>query len=179
MSRIGKKAIEIPQDVKITVLEKKVTVKGKFGILEKTFVNPFILIHHDEKRLVLERQNEEKKTREYHGLMRALIQNMVEGVSTQFTKILTAEGVGYKFQLDGKKLSVTVGYAHPIEFIIPADITIKLDSPTKISLFGTDKEKVGFLASEIRATRPPEPYKGKGVMYEGEIIRRKAGKTGK
>jgi len=179
MSRIGKKAIEIPQDVKITVENKIVTVKGKFGSLEKTFVNPFILIHINEKRLVLERQNEEKKTREYHGLMRALIQNMVEGVSTQFTKILIAEGVGYKFQLEGKNLLVTVGYAHPISFFIPPEITLKLESPTKISLTGTDKEKVGFLASEIRATRPPEPYKGKGVMYEGEIIRRKAGKTGK
>lgn len=179
MSRIGKKAIEIPKDVKIIVQDKIVTVKGKFGTLEKTFVNPFILIHNDDKRLVLERQNEEKKTREYHGLMRALIQNMVDGVNTQFTKILIAEGVGYKFQMEGKDLLVTVGYANPIRFVISKDITIKLESPTKVSICGTDKEKVGFLASEIRATRPPEPYKGKGIMYEGEIIRRKAGKTGK
>ena len=179
MSRIGKKAIDIPKDVIITVQNQTVTVKGKFGTLQKTFVNPFIMIYQDEKKLVLNRQNEEKKTRAYHGLMRALIQNMVQGVNTQFSKNLIAEGVGYKFQLEGQNLFVTVGYANPIQFVIPNDITMKLESATKVCILGTDKEKVGFLASEIRATRPPEPYKGKGILYEGEIIRRKAGKTGK
>ena len=115
----------------------------------------------------------------YHGLTRALIQNMIIGVNAKFSKILVAEGVGYKFQLDKQRLILNMGYTHPIEFIIPSDLEIKAESPTKIIISGIDKEKVGFLAAKIREIRPPEPYKGKGIMYEGEKILRKAGKSGK
>ena len=111
--------------------------------------------------------------------MRALIQNMVKGVDQQFSKVLIAEGVGYKFQIEKTNLIVNVVYSHPIQFAIPSDLSIKVESITKISISGIDKERVGFFASQIRSTRPPEPYKGKGILYEGEKILRKAGKTGK
>lgn len=178
MSRIGKKLIQIPNDVSLTITEEKILVKGKHGILEQSLLN---LLHFNlsENKLFITRKNDEKKTREYHGLIRALIQNMVIGVTQKFSKTLIAEGVGYKFQVDKKSLIVNAGYTHPIEFPIPEDLEIKLESATKISIFGINKEKVGFLAAKIRDTRPPEPYKGKGLLYDGEIIRRKAGKTGK
>ena len=133
----------------------------------------------DEHKIILTRNDETKKTREYHGLMRALIQNMVTGVTEKFSKTLIAEGVGYKFQIDKTNLIVNVGYTHPIEFPISKELLVKLETPTKITISGIDKEQVGFLAAQIRDTRPPEPYKGKGILYDGEKIRRKAGKTGK
>jgi len=178
MSRIGKKLIDIPTDVSITLSNEKIIVKGKYGILEQSLLN---LLNFDlsDNKLSITRINDEKKTREYHGLIRALVQNMVIGVTTKFSKILTAEGVGYKFQIDKNQLIVNAGYTHPIEFPIPEGIEIKLESPIKISITGINKEQVGFLAAKIRATRPPEPYKGKGLLYCGEIIIRKAGKTGK
>lgn len=178
MSRIGKKLIDIPTDVSITLSNEKIIVKGKYGILEQSLLN---LLNFDlsDNKLSITRINDEKKTREYHGLIRALVQNMVIGVTTKFSKILTAEGVGYKFQIDKNQLIVNAGYTHPIEFPIPEGIEIKLESPIKISITGINKEQVGFLAAKIRATRPPEPYKGKGLLYSGEIVRRKAGKTGK
>jgi large subunit ribosomal protein L6 len=178
MSRIGKKLITIPKDVSIKLENQKIIVKGKYGVLERTISN-FIQIVTEENKLFVHRLNEEKKTKESHGLTRALLQNMITGVDQKFSKILIAEGVGYKFLIEKEQLVVNVGYSHPITFKIPEDITIKLESNTKISLVGIDKEKIGFLASEIRSIRPPEPYKGKGIMYEGEKIRRKAGKTGK
>ena len=178
MSRIGKKLIQIPNDVSLTITEEKILVKGKHGILEQSLLN-LLNFNLSENKLFITRKNDEKKTREYHGLIRALIQNMVIGVTQKFSKTLIAEGVGYKFQVDKKSLIVNAGYTHPIEFPIPEDLEIKLESATKISIFGINKEKVGFLAAKIRDTRPPEPYKGKGLLYDGEIIRRKAGKTGK
>jgi large subunit ribosomal protein L6 len=178
MSRVGKKLINIPKDVTITVNNNNITVKGKHGILERE-VNDLVTINIKDDQLSIKRINEAKKTRAYHGLIRALIQNMVTGVNQLFTKTLVAEGVGYKFQTDAKKLVVNVGFTHPIEFLIPSDLNIKQDGPTKIHISGIDKEKVGFLASQIRDTRPPEPYKGKGILYDGEKILRKAGKTGK
>jgi len=178
MSRIGKKAINIPKDVSIILKENNIVVKGKYGTLERTLLN-LLNIEIIENKVVITRQDETKKSREYHGLIRALLQNMVSGVSEKFKKILIAEGVGYKFQIEKNVLVVNVGYTHPIEFPIPSDIEIKIESPTKIAISGIDKEKVGFLASIIRDTRPPEPYKGKGILYDGEKIIRKAGKTGK
>lgn len=178
MSRIGKKLIQIPNDVSLTITEEKILVKGKHGILEQSLLN-LLNFTLSENKLFITRKNDEKKTREYHGLIRALIQNMVTGVTQKFSKTLIAEGVGYKFQVEKKSLIVNVGYTHPIEFSIPEDLEIKLESATKISILGINKEKVGFLAAKIRDTRPPEPYKGKGLLYDGEIIRRKAGKTGK
>ena len=178
MSRIGKKLIQIPKDVSLTITEDKVLVKGKFGNLEQSLLK-LLTFTISEDKLFITRINDEKKTREYHGLIRALIQNMVLGVTQKFSKVILAEGVGYKFQVDKKVLIVNAGYTHPIQFPIPEDLEIKQESPTKISISGINKEKVGFLAAKIRDTRPPEPYKGKGLLYDGEIIRRKAGKTGK
>jgi len=178
MSRIGKKLIEIPEGVSIAVQDNKIIVKGKHGTLEREILDVLdVLI--EEKKLVLKRLKESKEVKSYHGLIRALLQNMVKGVDQQFSKVLIAEGVGYKFQVEKTNLIVNVGYSHPIQFSIPTDLAIKVESNTKISILGIDKEKVGFFASQIRSTRPPEPYKGKGILYEGEKILRKAGKTGK
>lgn len=178
MSRIGKKLIQIPKDVSLTITEDKILVKGKFGSLEQSLLN-LLQFNISDDQLFITRINDEKKTREYHGLIRALVQNMVLGVTKKFSKTLIAEGVGYKFQVNQKILVVNAGYTHPIEFPIPEDLEVKQESPTKISILGINKEKVGFLAAKIRDIRPPEPYKGKGLLYDGEIIRRKAGKTGK
>ena len=178
MSRIGKKVIDIPTDVTITLNENKIIVKGKHGVLEKDYSN-VLNVEIKENKLAITRQDDTKKVKSYHGLIRALIQNMIIGVSEKFIKILIAEGVGYKFQVDKNNLILNVGFSHPVEFNIPSDISVKLESPTKILISGIDKEKVGFLSSKIRDIRPPEPYKGKGILYDGEKIIRKAGKTGK
>jgi large subunit ribosomal protein L6 len=178
MSRVGKKPIDIPSEVSVTLLPDKAVIKGKYGVLEQPIIN-LLTVEIIENRLYIYRKEETSKAREFHGLSRALIQNMINGVNQKFVKILIAEGVGYKFQLDKKILIVNVGFTHPVEFAIPNDLEIKLESPVKISISGIDKEKVGFLAAKIREIRPPEPYKGKGILYEGEIVRRKAGKTGK
>lgn len=178
MSRIGKKAIEIPKDVSIQLENEKIIVKGKNGNLEKEILSNLKLEIIDSK-LVITRNDDSKQSRSYHGLIRALVQNMVTGVDQKFSKTLVAEGVGYKFQIDKTKLILNVGFSHPVEFEIPEDLNIKAESPTKVVISGIDKEKVGFLAAKIRDMRPPEPYKGKGILYEGEKILRKAGKTGK
>jgi large subunit ribosomal protein L6 len=178
MSRIGKKPIEIPTDISVKIENQKIVIENKKGKLEKSFLN-LVDVKFQENKISVTRFDDTKKSKAYHGLFRALIQNMVSGISTQFSKTLIAEGIGYKFQLDKKKLIVNVGYTHPIEFFIPEEIEIKLESNTRILILGIDKEKVGLLASKIRDTRPPEPYKGKGIMYLGEKIIRKAGKTGK
>jgi large subunit ribosomal protein L6 len=178
MSRIGKKAIDIPKDVSVTIDEEKITVKGKHGTLERLLITN-INYKLENNQIVVTRIDDTKKSRELHGLIRALIQNMVSGVSEKFSKTLIAEGVGYKFQLEKNNLILNVGFTHPVQFVIPSDLTIKLESPTKILISGVDKEKVGFLAAKVRDMRPPEPYKGKGILYDGEKIIRKAGKTGK
>lgn len=178
MSRIGKKAIEIPKGVSILFENQKITVNGKNGVLERTILD-ILTLNISDNKIVLTRANDLKKTREYHGLMRALIQNMVTGVDIPYSKTLIAEGVGYKFIIEKKDLILNMGYTHPIKFPIPSDLTLKLESNTKMSITGIDKEKVGFFAAEVRSIKPPEPYKGKGILYEGEKIIRKAGKTGK
>lgn len=178
MSRVGKKAIEIPKNVSIKIEDGKISVKGQHGTLEKEVSN-ILLITLENNKIIIQRTNETKACRSYHGLMRALIQNMVTGVDQLYTKTLVAEGVGYKFQIDKKSLFVNVGFTHPVEFVIPENITMKLEGTTRLIISGIDKEKVGFLAAIIRQKRPPEPYKGKGLLYAGEIVRRKAGKTGK
>jgi large subunit ribosomal protein L6 len=178
MSRIGKKAITLPKNVNITFENNKVTIKGKHGTLERHF-SDLISIAVENEKVILTRKNEEKATRAYHGLMRALIQNMVTGVDEKFSKVLIAEGVGYKFQVDKTNLIVNVGFTHPVQFLIPSDISVKIEGSTKLELTGIDCEKIGFFAAKIRETRPPEPYKGKGILYQGEKIIRKAGKTGK
>jgi large subunit ribosomal protein L6 len=178
MSRIGKKIIDIPPEVLVTIDNRKISTKGKYGSLEKSFKD-YIQIEKNENKLNILKISDTKESRAYHGLTRALIQNMIIGVNNKFSKILVAEGIGYKFQLDKQRLVLNMGYTHPIEFIIPSDLEIKLESPTKIIISGIDKEKVGFLAAKVREIRPPEPYKGKGIMYLGEKILRKAGKSGK
>jgi large subunit ribosomal protein L6 len=178
MSRIGKKEIEIPKDVSVNIQNDNIIIKGKHGTLERAFLTG-IQAEVKENRIIITRQDDLKKTRAFHGLLRALVQNMVLGVSEQFTKILIVEGVGYKFQVEKKTLICSMGYSHPVEFQIPDDLSIKVESPTKIAISGIEKQRVGFLAAQIREIRPPEPYKGKGIRYEGEIILRKAGKTGK
>jgi len=178
MSRIGKKSIEIPKEVSIQLENEKIVVKGKHGSLEREILNN-LKVEIIEKKLVITRNDDSKQSRSYHGLIRALVQNMVSGVDQKFSKTLIAEGVGYKFQVDKNNLILSVGFSHPVEFAIPPDLSIKAESPTKLVISGIDKEKVGFLAAKIRDMRPPEPYKGKGILYEGEKILRKAGKTGK
>jgi large subunit ribosomal protein L6 len=178
MSRIGKKAILLPKNVNIALEHNKIIIKGKHGTLERNY-SDLISIEIENEKIILVRKNDEKATRAYHGLMRALIQNMVTGVDQKFSKVLIAEGVGYKFQIDKTNLILNVGFTHPVEFVIPVDISVKVEGATKLELTGIDCEKVGFFAAKIRDMRPPEPYKGKGILYQGEKIIRKAGKTGK
>ena len=179
MSRVGKKLIDIPNDVEIKITDTVINVKGKFGELKREINPEMVKVEQINNTLKLNCLIESKKASAYHGLMRALIQNMVTGVSTQFTKTLKAVGVGYKFQVNANKLIISAGFSHPVEFEIPKDLTLKTESPTELSITGIDKERVGFLASQIHDVRPPEPYKGKGLLYLGEKIVRKAGKTGK
>ena len=179
MSRIGKKVIDIPKDVSVKIENQIIQVKGKHGNLERSLSQDFSVKVENNKILIIPTNNENKKLGAIHGLERSLVQNMITGVSEKFSKTLIAEGVGYKFQVEKTTLILNVGYTHPVEFIIPSDLSVKLESPTKILISGIDKEKVGFLAAKVRDIRPPEPYKGKGILYEGEKIIRKAGKTGK
>lgn len=179
MSRVGKKIIDIPKDVEIKITTNSINVKGKFGTLDQEINPEMVKVEQIGNTLKLTCLMTSKKANAYHGLMRALIQNMVTGVSSQFTKTLKAVGVGYKFQIMANKLIINAGFSHPIEFEIPKDLTLKTESPTELSITGIDKKRVGFLASKIHDVRPPEPYKGKGLLYLGEKIVRKAGKTGK
>jgi large subunit ribosomal protein L6 len=179
MSRVGKKPIEVPTGVTVTVDENNtVVVKGPKGELTNSF-NKDIKIEQNDNIITLTRPSESKEHRTIHGTTRALLANMVTGVSEGFTRGLELVGVGYRAQLQGKKLVLNVGYSHPVEFEAEDGVEIEVPSNTKIIVKGINKEKVGALASNIRQVRPPEPYKGKGIRYEGEYVRRKEGKTGK
>jgi len=179
MSRVGKKPIEVPADVTITLGDKNaVTVKGPKGELSRTF-NQDITISLEDNVLTLTRPSDSKDHRTNHGTSRALLANMVTGVSQGFERKLELVGVGYRAQLQGKKLVLSVGYSHPVEFTPEEGVEVEVEGNTKVTVKGINKERVGALASNIRATRPPEPYKGKGIRYEGEVVRRKEGKTGK
>ncbi len=178
MSRIGKKPIEIPKDISVVIENRNIIVQGKNGVLNLSFLE-LLNIEVKNNLLFVTRFEDTKKSKSYHGLIRALVQNMIIGVEKPFSKTLIAEGIGYKFQVDKSKLILNAGFTHPVEFEIPSELKIKLESPTKISINGINKEKIGLFAAKIRDVRPPEPYKGKGIMYEGEKIIRKAGKTGK
>lgn len=179
MSRVGKKPIEVPANVTVTLGDKNtVTVKGPKGELTRTF-NQDITIAQEDNVLTLTRPSDSKDHRTNHGTTRALLANMVTGVSEGFQRSLELVGVGYRAQLQGQKLVLNVGYSHPVEFTPEEGITVEVPANTKVIVKGIDKERVGALASNIRATRPPEPYKGKGIRYEGEAVRRKEGKTGK
>lgn len=179
MSRIGKKILEIPAGVTITVAEDNtVTVKGPKGELTRKF-NADMSIKIEENTLTVERPSEQKEHRALHGTTRALIGNMVEGVTTGFVRGLELVGVGYRAQKQGDKLVLSVGYSHPVEMTPEAGLEVEVPVPTKIVIKGIDKQRVGEFAANIRAVRAPEPYKGKGIRYEGEVVRRKEGKTAK
>lgn len=179
MSRVGKKPIEVPADVTVTIgNNNEVTVKGPKGELTRTF-NADIKIELEGNVVTLTRPSESKDHRTIHGTTRALLANMVEGVSKGFERNLELVGVGYRASLQGEKLVLNVGFSHPVEFTPEDGLVVEVPTNTKISIKGINKERVGALASNIRQVRPPEPYKGKGIRYEGEVVRRKEGKTGK
>lgn len=178
MSRIGNKTIEIPSGVTVTTAEDVVTVKGPKGELTRSF-HPEMEIKIEENTINVVRPSESKEHRSLHGTTRSVLSNMIEGVSKGFEKSLELIGVGYRAQKQGKKLVLSLGFSHPVEFEAEEGIEIEVPSNTKIIIKGINKERVGELAANIRAVRPPEPYKGKGVRYEGEYVRRKEGKTGK
>lgn len=179
MSRIGKRPIEVPENVTVTIADNNVvTVKGPKGELTNTF-NTDIKIEQEGNVITLTRPSDSKEHRSIHGTTRSLLDNMVTGVSKGFERTLELVGVGYRAQLQGKKLVLNVGYSHPVEFTPEEGVEVEVPANTKVIVRGINKERVGALASNIRQVRPPEPYKGKGIKYEGEQIRRKEGKTGK
>ena len=177
MSRVGRMPIEIPAGVTVTQNEHTLTVKGAKGELTRTF-HPDINIAVEENVITVTRPSDGKEHRSLHGLTRALVANMVTGVHEGFTKTLEINGVGYRAAKQGNKLALTLGFSHPLEMEAPAGITIDVPAPNKIVVSGADKEVVGAVAADIRKWRKPEPYKGKGIRYEGEVVRRKAGKAG-
>ncbi len=179
MSRIGKQPVSIPAGVEVTLgAENLITVKGPKGTLTRKLV-PDMNIAIEEGNIVVTRPSDLKKHKALHGLTRTLIFNMVVGVTEGYTKTLEINGVGYRAAKAGNKLNLTLGYSHPVEMEDPEGITSTVEGQNKIIVSGIDKEKVGQFAAEIRAKRAPEPYKGKGIKYSDERIRRKAGKTGK
>nr|AHX25558.1 50S ribosomal protein L6 [Microchloropsis salina] len=180
MSRIGKQIIKIPAGVNIQLTETNVQVKGPKGEISRDIPNCLrVIFNKDENTLQILRKNENISSREVHGLFRSLVSNMVIGSSTGFTTILELKGVGYKANMDKTTLNLSVGYTHPIRIDAPEGIQISVEANTTIKISGINKEKVGLVAQQIRSTRPPEPYKGKGVLYQGEVIQRKVGKSSK
>ncbi len=177
MSRIGNNPIPIPDGVSIDIDGSNVRVKGPKGTLEQSF-RPEMTVAVEDGTVVVRRDSDLKYQRALHGLTRALIANMVQGVTDGFEKSLELVGVGYRAEKKGKSLVLTVGYSHQVDYPEPEGITITTPSPTVVTVQGADKQQVGQTAAEIRQVRPPEPYKGKGIRYQGEQIRRKAGKTG-
>jgi len=178
VSRIGNKTITIPEGVTVTRNEDIVTVKGPKGELSRSF-SPVITMNVEGNEINFSRPNDLKVNRSLHGTMRANLNNMIVGVTVGFEKTLELVGVGYRAQIQGEKLVLNVGYSHPVEFIPEEGINVEVPANTKVVVKGTNKEKVGALAANIRSTRPPEPYKGKGIRYSDEVVRRKEGKTGK
>lgn len=179
MSRIGKMPVAVPAGVTVTIAENnKVTVKGPKGTLERELPTE-MTIEQKDGHIIVTRPNDLKRMKSLHGLTRTLINNMVIGVTQGYQKVLEINGVGYRVQKQGNKLVFALGYSHPVEVEDPAGITTEVEGQNKITIKGIDKEKVGQFAAEIRELRRPEPYKGKGIKYADEVIRRKVGKTGK
>ena len=177
MSRIGKKPVPVPSGVTVSVDGQTVKVKGPRGELTRA-LNPEMRVSVENGEVTVARPSDETRHKALHGLSRTLVANMVEGVTTGFTKILEIVGVGYRAETKPFGLTLQLGYSHPIEYKAPEGISLRAVSPTVVEVSGTNKEVVGQVAAEIRSLRPPEPYKGKGVKYQGEVIRRKAGKAG-
>jgi large subunit ribosomal protein L6 len=178
MSRVGRKPIEVPGDVTVTLEGTFIKVKGPKGELSRD-LHPDMKINVEEKEITVERPSDQKEHRALHGTTRSLINNMVEGVTKGFERGLELVGVGYRASKSGNKLVLNVGYSHPVEIVPAEGIEVEVPSNTKVVVKGIDKQAVGALASNIRAVRLPEPYKGKGIRYEGENVRRKEGRTGK
>ncbi|MDR1579471.1 MAG: 50S ribosomal protein L6 [Synergistaceae bacterium] len=177
MSRIGRKPIQIPKGVDVRIEDKGVTIKGAKGTL-KFDVLPFISVNVADGQIHVSRAADEKRDRAAHGMTRAILNNMVTGVSQGFERVLEIIGVGYRAQMQGKNLVLALGFSHPVEVNPPEGIELAVDGPTKIIVRGIDKQLVGQTAADIREHRPPEPYKGKGIRYSNEYVIRKAGKTG-
>ena len=178
MSRIGKKPVEIPEGVEVKVDGQVVTAKGPLGT-ETVTVCPEISVKLEDNHVVLAKVQDDRKSRSLWGLSRTLVNNAVQGVKHGFEKKLEINGVGYRANMEGTTLNLALGYSHPVKVVPPQGITITVENNTKITVKGANKQLVGDVAAEIRGKRPPEVYKGKGIRYEGEHIRRKAGKTGK
>jgi large subunit ribosomal protein L6 len=178
MSRIGKLPITIPENVDINYQNSKITIKGKFGILT-TEIPSLIGIVQENNKLKVSLKDDNKKVRSLHGLYRTLINNMVIGVSQQFDLTLVLKGVGYRAVVQGNEIVLSLGYSHPVKIAIPKQISVEVTQNTTVNLKSCDKELLGLFASNIRAWRQPEPYKGKGILYKGEQIIRKAGKSAK
>lgn len=177
MSRVGKLPVQIPQGVKVEVKDSHVQVEGPKGTMTQ-YVSPDVSIKVEENTVVVERNKETKQARSYHGLYRQLVQNMVTGVSTGFSRNLLVTGVGYRAEVSEDRLILNIGYSNPIEYVIPEGVSVTTEGQNKVIVSGMDKQKVGQVSSEIRSLRMPEPYKGKGIKYEDERLRRKVGKSG-
>ena len=179
MSRIGRKPVPVPEGVTVTIDGNEVKVKGPKGELARTFRSE-VTVKHEGDQLMVTRSGDERLVRALHGLSRALLSNMVLGVSNGFSKVLQIEGVGYRAEIKGKDLVMALGFSHPVTVTPPTGITFAVEEKTRlITISGADKELVGQVAADVRAWRKPEPYKGKGLRYQGEFVRRKAGKAGK
>ncbi|MGW7535640.1 50S ribosomal protein L6 [Amycolatopsis sp. NPDC054798] len=179
MSRIGKLPVAVPSGVEVTIDGQNVKVKGPKGTLEHTVAEPIFVERDEDGTLLVKRPDDERTSRALHGLTRTLVNNLVVGVTEGYEKKLEIHGVGYRVQAKGSDLEFALGYSHPVKIEAPEGITFKVESPTRFSVSGIDKQKVGQTAAVIRKLRRPDPYKGKGLRYEGEKIRRKVGKTGK
>lgn len=178
MSRIGKKPIEIPKGIEVQIDGHSVSMKGPKGKIAKG-LNPGVVIRKEDGKISVSLPEDVRVSRSIHGLTRTLIANMVEGVSKGFQKILEISGVGYRAQIQGKNLVMTLGFSHPITYALPEGITAEVEKQTVVTLRGVDKELLGQVAADIRSYRVPDPYKAKGIRYRGEVVRRKAGKAGK
>jgi large subunit ribosomal protein L6 len=178
MSRIGKRPIPVPAKVSIAIDGQDIQVKGPRGELSRTLPSGVVVVQ-DGDTVLVNRKDDSRIARERHGLCRTLVANMVEGVSNGYQKRLEIQGIGYRAQVQGRTLNLSLGYSHPVVFEPPAGIEFVVENNTNVIISGIDKELVGDIAASIRASRPPEPYKGKGVRYAGEQVRRKAGKSGK
>ena len=177
MSRVGMTPITVPQGVKITLGERRVQVQGPKGDLAQN-LPAGISCQIEGDRLMVRRRDDSKNQRALHGLMRSLLANAVHGTVVGFTKELEINGIGFRAELKGSDLTLSLGYSHPVVYAVPKQITIKVEKQTRIAVSGSDKQQVGQVAAEIRSLRPPEPYKGKGIRYVGEYVRRKVGKAG-
>lgn len=179
MSRIGKQIIKIPTGVNVELTEKSIKVKGPKGEISRDIPSCLTIIRNEDSTLQISRDSETITSREMHGLFRSLVSNMVIGSSNGFIKVLELKGVGYKASMAGKTLTLSLGFSHPIKIEAPEGIQISVEGNTIIKISGVNKEKVGLIAQQIRSSRPPEPYKGKGVLYQGEFVQRKVGKSSK